>query len=124
MTYIDGEFRLLGRVGNETGTILADFGSTPDTAVSINAGGPVETQYMDGLKISVISSANMSMNVDLITPIGLSMVPQGTRSLCEDAAFLYRFQMLTFCQMLLDIPSIRQWVTSQHLIFQLVQVSQ
>jgi hypothetical protein len=84
MTYIDGEFRLLGRVGNETGTLLADFGSTPEKAVSINGGGPVETQYMDGFKVSVISNANMSMNVDLLTPVDLSMVPQGTISLCED----------------------------------------
>ena len=95
MTYIDGEFRLLGRVGNETGTILADFGSTPESAVSIYAGGPIETQYMDGLKISVISNANMSMNVDLITPIDLSMVPQGTRSLCKDITMMNGFNILT-----------------------------
>jgi hypothetical protein len=83
MTSIDGEFRLIGRVGNETGTVLADFGSGPDQAIQIFAGGPIETQYMDGLKVSVLSSANMSMNVDLVTPIDMTMVPQGTRSLCE-----------------------------------------
>jgi hypothetical protein len=83
MSSIDGEFRLIGRVGNQTGTVLANFGSTPDNAISITAGGPQEMTFMDGLRLSVLSSVNMSMNVDLLTPISFSDVPQGTRSLCK-----------------------------------------
>jgi hypothetical protein len=83
MSSIDGEFRLIGRVGNETGTVLADFGSTSDKAIAIAAGGPQEVTFMDGLRLSVLSSVNMTMNVDLLTPVSFTDVPQGTRSLCK-----------------------------------------
>jgi hypothetical protein len=108
MTLVDGEFRLIGRVGNETGAISADFGSTPDQAVAIFAGGPIETQYIDGLKISVLSTQNMTMNVDLITPIDSTMVPQGTRSLCKVFSWLTDYNTHSN-QMPLDTRSTRQW---------------
>lgn len=56
--------------------------------MAIVAGGPQEVQYIDGLKLSVVSDVNMSVNVDFSDPITKDMVPQGMRSLCKSAPLL------------------------------------
>jgi hypothetical protein len=80
---VDGEYRLIGRVGNSTGTVLASFGADPNSAVSVFAGGPQEIEYMDGLRLSILSTSNMLVNVNLASPLDTTLLPSGTKSLCK-----------------------------------------
>lgn len=83
MTVLDGEYRLVGRMGPDIGSSFGAFGSGPATTVQIFGGGRQELEFADGLRFSVLSDINMTMNVDFFSPIPQNMIPDGMKSLCK-----------------------------------------
>jgi hypothetical protein len=83
MSSIDGEYRLLGRLGGETENVFNEYGSGPEDAVQIVGGGRQDVEFIDGLRFSVLSDQNMTMNVNFFSPIPPGLIPAGMTSLCK-----------------------------------------
>jgi len=83
MTSLAGEYRLVGREGKATGQVFQQFGSGAKSALQVLGGGRQEYEFVDGLRMSVLSDANMTMNVDIFSQIPTNMIPKGFRSLCK-----------------------------------------
>ncbi|KAH8590379.1 hypothetical protein B0O99DRAFT_634761 [Bisporella sp. PMI_857] len=75
MTSITGEFRLLGRQTLDTSNIFVQYGQGATRTVNITGGGRQEAEFIDGLRLSVVASKNITMNADIRNGI-----PQGTLS--------------------------------------------
>ncbi|KAH8586297.1 hypothetical protein B0O99DRAFT_678867 [Bisporella sp. PMI_857] len=75
MTSITGEFRLFGRQTLDTSNIFVQYGQGATRTVNITAGGRQEAEFIDGLRLSVVASKNITMNADIRNGI-----PQGTLS--------------------------------------------
>ena len=70
-------------MGQDVGSNFQTFGSGPQTTVQIAAGGRQDVEFIDGLRFSVLSDTNLTMNVDVFSPIPPDMIPQGMKSLCK-----------------------------------------
>jgi hypothetical protein len=59
------------------------FGTGPQTSLQVWAGGRQEMEFIDGTRFSVLSDTNLTMNVDLFSPVPAELIPQGMKSLCK-----------------------------------------
>jgi hypothetical protein len=99
MSSIDGEYRLLGRLGAETENVFNEYGSGPEDAVQIVGGGRQDVEFIDGLRFSILSDQNLTMNVNFFSPIPPSLVPTGMTSLCKRPLCKCRMPMPNISQM-------------------------
>jgi hypothetical protein len=83
MTSLDGEYRLVGRMGAQQANVFTEYGVGTDKTVTFNGGGRQDVEFVDGLRFSVISNENFTMNVDFFSPIPPTLIPPGMKSLCK-----------------------------------------
>lgn len=81
MTSMDGEYILLGRQSADVTNIFVQYGQGATRTVNVTAGGRQEAEFVDGLRFSMVSQANVAMNVDLANGVLPDTLPAGTRSL-------------------------------------------
>jgi len=81
MTSIDGEFRLLCRNSIDTSNIFVQYGQGETRTVNMTAGGRQDSEFVDGLRFSVVASKDLRMNVDIRSGIAPESLPEGKQSL-------------------------------------------
>lgn len=81
MTSLEGEYILLGRQAADLTNIFVQYGQGATRTVNVTAGGRQEAEFVDGLRMSIVSQADVAVNVDLTNGIAPETLPEGTRSL-------------------------------------------
>jgi hypothetical protein len=84
MISIDGEYMLLGRRNVDISNVFVQYGQgTTRTANFTGGPGVQETEFVDGLRLSVISAQPFRLNAELKFGVPPGMVPAGMTSLCK-----------------------------------------
>lgn len=81
MTSLDGEYMLLGRQAADLTNIFVQYGLGATRTVNVTAGGRQEAEFVDGLRLSMVTEANVGVNVDLTNGVAAQSLPAGTASL-------------------------------------------
>lgn len=81
MTSLDGEYMLLGRQAADLTNIFVQYGQGATRTVNVTAGGRQEAEFVDGLRLSMVSQADVGLNVDLTNGVAPETLPAGTTSL-------------------------------------------
>jgi hypothetical protein len=105
MTSLEGEYILLGRKSIDTTNIFVQYGQGATRTVNITSGGRQEAEFVDGLRFSMISRDNLTMNVDLKNGIAPESLPEGTRSLNSFAWTVNTSNPMTMMQTTIRVPS-------------------
>jgi hypothetical protein len=77
MTSLDGEYLLLGRQSVDDTNIFVQYGQGVTRTVNVTAGGRQEAEFVDGLRFSMVSQDNLTMNVDIKNGIPPEAIPNG-----------------------------------------------
>jgi hypothetical protein len=84
MTSLDGEYMLLGRRTEDVSNIFVQYGQGATRTVNVTKGpGIQEAEYVDGLRFSIESGQDFTMNVDLKNGISKDVVPENAISLSK-----------------------------------------
>lgn len=84
MTSLDGEYMLLGRRTEDVSNIFVQYGQGATRTVNVTRGpGIQEAEFVDGLRFSIESDQDFTMNVDLKNGIPLDVVPDNAMSLSK-----------------------------------------
>ncbi|KAJ6440943.1 dihydrolipoamide dehydrogenase precursor [Purpureocillium lavendulum] len=82
MTWLDGEYMLLGRKSEDITNIFVQYGQGGTRTVNATGGNGVqEGEFIDGLRFTIKSSGPFTMNVDIPFGVSAAALPQGARSL-------------------------------------------
>lgn len=80
LTSLDGEYILLGRQSVDDSNIFVQYGQGATRTVNVTAGGRQEAEFVDGLRFSMVSQENLTMNVDLKNGVAREVIPSGIAS--------------------------------------------
>jgi hypothetical protein len=84
MTSLDGEYMLLGRRTEDVSNIFVQYGQGATRTVNVTCGqGIQETEFIDGLRFSIESAQNFTLNVDLKNGISKDVLPHNAISLSK-----------------------------------------
>lgn len=85
---MDGEYMLLGRVTEDTSNIFVQYGQGDTRTVNVTGGpGVQESEFIDGMRISVQADAPMRFNVDLANGIEPSSLSTGMMAVSKFPIF-------------------------------------
>lgn len=77
MTSLQGEYILLGRKTVDTANEFVQYGQGATRTVNVTAGNRQEAEFIDGLRLSVVPSTDMGINIDIVNGISPQAVPPG-----------------------------------------------
>ncbi|KAK7447130.1 hypothetical protein Landi51_07005 [Colletotrichum acutatum] len=77
MASLQGEYILLGRKTEDTANEFVQYGQGATRTVNVTAGNRQEAEFIDGLRLSVIPSTDMGINIDIVNGISPQAVPPG-----------------------------------------------
>ncbi|KXH53663.1 hypothetical protein CSIM01_07701 [Colletotrichum simmondsii] len=77
MTSLQGEYILLGRKTVDTSNEFVQYGQGATRTVNVTAGNRQEAEFIDGLRLSVVPSTDMGINIDIVNGISPQAVPPG-----------------------------------------------
>lgn len=77
MTNITGEYRLLGRQSQDESNIFVQYGQGATRTMNITTGGKQEAEFVDGLRVAVVSPINTTMNIDIRNGISQDALSKG-----------------------------------------------
>jgi hypothetical protein len=84
MTSLDGEYMLLGRRTEDVSNIFVQYGQGATRTVNVTCGqGIQEAEFVDGLRFSIESAQNITLNVDLKNGIPRDVLPRNAISLSK-----------------------------------------
>ncbi|KAI9840096.1 MAG: hypothetical protein M1838_004243 [Thelocarpon superellum] len=82
MTSLDGEYLLLGRKTQDTSNIFMQYGFGDARTVNVIGGpGRQDSEFIDGLRLSITSANTFTFNVDLEYGVDAASLPPGVQSL-------------------------------------------
>lgn len=77
MTNITGEYRLLGRQSQDESNVFVQYGQGATRTMNITTGGKQEAEFVDDLRVAVVSPVNTTMNVDIKNGIPQNSLSKG-----------------------------------------------
>ena len=84
MTSLDGEYLAIGRRDIDSSNIFVQYGQGETRTANFTAGpGRQETEFIDGLRLSVETDQPVRMNIEIKSPVNMAVLPQGMNALSK-----------------------------------------
>ena len=85
MTSLDGEYRLLARQTLDTANIFIQYGQGQTRTFNLtgDVSGYQEAEWVDGLRMKVLTGDMLHVNADFKFGVDQSKLPQGTKALSQ-----------------------------------------